>query len=383
MKEVSDKERSYMEKKNDGLCLGLSSFSSFLYTYTTRLLFHHSPSPRRKMFTAIYTCLVAYSFITLYVEARHSVWSWEGDDVPPERRSDGPYTPSACGNGGYFAGSAEEYAFACPHQGLLSDDMILAAKFDGNYGDFAYATAGSSSDELCGTCYQVQLLDAERQWRDDYPQAIVQVVNSGFDVMRGQLDLFIGGGGFGHFTALNSDCSSLYCNGGACKQAMYDGSFEAWTYSPFPAPNPCYGGGLRLLNETSAQDVLERCKALSGDSEKLKDKILWDTCVRANLLLFHQNFVSSNYVRVRCPKGLYMLTGMRRLDDDDDNVPDANTANELTESCRGSREGGHYCVTSMSDGCVPSCAWPGKVDVVDPAYKRVDRCLISGMPLFE
>ena len=316
-------------------------------------------------------------------QARHnSVWSWEFDDLPPQRTSGGPYTPSACGNGGAFAdASSQEYAFACPHHAMMSDDMVLAAKFDGNYGDFVYAVAGSASDAECGTCYQVQLLDAERQWRDDFPHVIVQVINSGFDVMQGQLDLFIGGGGFGYFTALNADCSVKFCNGGPCKQAMYEGSFEAWTYSPYPDPNPCYGGGLRLLNETSAQEVLKKCKALSGDSDKLKDKILWDTCVRANLFLFHQNFVSSNLLRVKCPKGLYMLTGLRREDDDDDHVPDADTANDLTEGCRGSREGGHYCVTSMSDGCVPSCAWPGKVNT-DQAYQRVDRCAISGMPLF-
>jgi len=170
-----------------------------------------------------------------------------------------------------------------------------------------------------------------------------------------------------------------YCNGGGCKQAMYDGSFEDWTYSPYPAPNPCYSGGLRLLNETSAEEVLQRCKALSGDSNLLKDRILWDTCVRGNLLLYHQNFVSSNYLRVQCPESLYKLTGMRRSDDE--NYPVANILNNLVETCRGSRDMGHWCLTRMHDGCVPSCSWPGKVGV-DPGYKRVDRCSRNGEPLF-
>ena len=324
-------------------------------------------------------CIAASLLLAGVAQARHSVWSWEGDDLPPQRTSDGPYTPSACGNGGVADMGSQEYAYACPHMAMLSDDMILAAKYDENYHDFVYAVAGSASDAECGTCYQVQLLDAERQWRDDFPPVIVQVINSGFDVMQGQLDLFIGGGGFGYFTALNADCATKFCNGGPCKEGMFDGSFESWTFSPHPAPNPCYSGGLRLLNETTSQEVLVRCKALSGDSEKMKDKILLDTCFRGNAFLYHQNFVSSNYMRVKCPKGLHMLTGLRRQDDD--NFPDANTANQLAQECRGSREAGHYCVTSMADGCVPSCSWPGKVNV-DPDYKRVDRCARSGMPLF-
>ena len=265
---------------------------------------------------------------------------------------------------------------------MLSDDMILAAKHDGNSQDFVYAVAGSASDSQCGECLQVQLLDGERAWRDDFPQVIVQIVNSGFDVMQGQLDIHMGAGGQGYFTALNADCATRYCNGGPCRQAMYDGDFDAWTHSPFPAQNPCYSGGVRLLNETSPEEVWKRCKALSGNSQELKDRILWDTCVRANLELFHQNFVSARYLRVRCPRGLYILTGLRREDDDDPakTFPFLNVSNQFTNECRGSREQGHYCVTSMSDGCVPSCSWGGKVNT-DPQYKRVDRCARDGMPM--
>lgn len=310
---------------------------------------------------------------------RNSIWSWKGADIPPPRTSDGPYTPSACGNGG---GPSATYAFSCPSHAMYSDDMILAAKYDDN-SQFVYAVAGSASDSQCGECMQVQPLYGERAWRDDFPQLVVQIVNSGFDVMQGQFDLFIGGGGFGYFTSLNADCATRYCNGGPCRQAMYDGDFDAWTHSPFPAPNPCYGGGVRLLNETTPEEVWKRCKALSGGhSQELKDRILWDTCVRANLELFHQNFLSSRYLRVKCPRALYMLTGLRREDDDDPAkaFPFPNVSNQFTNECRGSREQGHYCLTSMSDGCVVSCAWPGKVNT-DPQYKRVDRCARDGMPM--
>lgn len=300
----------------------------------------------------------------------HRLWSWTQDDVPPPRTSPGPYTPSACANG---PAQPPPYAYACPHHAMLSDDMLSAASFDGvSADDMVYAVAGSAADAQCGACYQVQLLDAERVWRADFPQLVVQIVNSGFDVADGQLDLFVGAGGMGYFTALNQDCMAKYCNGGPCHEGMYGGSFEAWTYSPFPDPNPCYSGGLRLLNETSADDVHARCLALSGGGGiALKDEILWDTCVRGNLQLFHQNFVSTQYLRVQCPRGLYMLTGLRR--EDDDTFPLPNLGNVFTNTCSGSRGSGHYCVTSMADGCVPSCAWPDKVRA-DPQWQRVDRC---------
>jgi hypothetical protein len=261
---------------------------------------------------------------------------------------------------------------------MLSDDMIAAATYD-NLTQYRYAVAGSDSDSLCGSCFQVQLLDAERVWRPDFPLLAVQVVNSGFDVMQGQLDLYVGAGGMGYFTALNADCAVRHCAGGPCKQGMYDGAFDAWTYSPFPDPNPCYGGGLRLLNETSEADVRQRCRALSGGESSLyKDNVLADTCVRANLELFHQNFVSSRYLRVQCPRGLYMLTGLRREDDAYFPLPDPGLA--FTNECHGSREGGRYCITSMADGCVPSCAWPGKVST-DALWRRVDRCGRDGRVL--
>ena len=311
--------------------------------------------------------------------ALNSVWTWNGSHVPPARSLDGPYNPSACGNGGQ---GGEAPSFACPHHAMLSDDMLMAARYDNLSHAFAYAVAGSASDSLCGQCYQVHLLDAERVWRADFPLLVVQVVNSGFDVMQGLFDVFVGAGGMGYFTACNRDCGARFCNGGPCREGLFDGTFDAWTYSPYPDPNPCYGGGLRLLNETSKEELASRCRSLGGgnnaSSRALKDEILHDTCVRGNLELFHQNFVSTKYLRVKCPKGLYMLTGLRR--DDEDGYPDPDPALRFTNECRGSREQGHYCVTSMADCCVPSCAWPGKVNT-DPSWRRVDRCDSRGLPM--
>lgn len=295
---------------------------------------------RKKTITFFNTMLFFVVLITVAVvadpTANRALWTWIGDDVPKPRRNDGPYYASACGNGG----NGPPYAFSCPHHAMLSDDMISATMFD-NLTDYRYAVAGSASDSLCGSCFQVQVLDAERVWKKDFPLLIVQVVNSGFDVMQGQLDLHVGAGGMGYFTALNRDCTSRHCAGGACKENMYDGSFDDWTFSPYTNSNPCYGGGLRLLNETSEDDVVQRCKALSGNSRDYKDAVLEDTCVRGNVELFHQNFVSSRYVRVQCPPGLYVLTGLRR--DDDFYFPSPHPGLDFTNECIGSRSNGHFC----------------------------------------
>jgi hypothetical protein len=60
---------------------------------------------------------------------------------------------------------------------MLSQDMHLASKYDKLDKHFVYAVAGSDTDAECGTCYQVQLLDAERVWRDNFPLLIVQAIN--------------------------------------------------------------------------------------------------------------------------------------------------------------------------------------------------------------
>lgn len=321
-----------------------------------------------------------YAFFTVVavqcVEIR-SQWSWIGDDVP-QPRTTFPMTPSACANGGWGRGGGggnNEYAFACPHQAMLTQDMELAAKYDGLDTDFVYATAGSGTDSECGICYQVQLLDAERVWSPNMPLLIVQIINSGFDVMPGQMDLFMGAGGFGYFNACSRDCSSNFCQGGPCAQGMYDGDFATWTDAHYPDPNQCYSGGIKWLNETSNKEVEALCKALSNGNDEYKDVVLYDSCVKTNRQIFHQNFVSTHYKRVQCPLGLVKLTGMQRQDDDV--YPFPSKAYDLDQSCQGSREQGRYCITTMSDCCVPSCSWGQKVSTRD-GYGRVDRCDRNG-----
>lgn len=300
------------------------------------------------------------------------MWTWLQNDIPQPRTTIS-YQPSACANGG----DKGPWAFACPHMALLSDDMLLAARRDGLDHDFLYGVAGSSSDKEAGKCYQVQPLYAEKQWRDDFPQLVVQIVNSGYDVMEGQFDIMVGAGGQGYFTAVNSDCKQHHCQGGSCRDYMFDGDFSAWTNAQYPDPNSkCYAGGVKHLFNVSENFLWEVCTRLSGGSNELKDRILWDTCVRSNQLYLHQNFYESRYLRVECPESLYRLTGLRRADDAEVRVY-PNIGNPLPLHCKGSIESGHPCLSSMMDGCVPSASWSGKVDTVQ-GYPAVDRCDRNG-----
>ena len=165
-----------------------------------------------KCLTVLVTCSMAGGGVTAQTNPRCP------DDVG-----------SACGNGG----STAKYGYACPQLMMLSDAMIAAAEKDGLRSWSEYAVAGSASDAECGKCYQIQLLDAEREWRSNFKRLIVQVVNSGFDVLSYQFDIYMGGGGFGYFTSCNADCSSNYCQGGSCKQGMYAGKFRDL---PYPLP---------------------------------------------------------------------------------------------------------------------------------------------------
>jgi hypothetical protein len=261
---------------------------------------------------------------------------------------------------------------------MLSDDMLLAAKWDGLDQHFAYAVAGAGSDSDAGICYQVQVLQAEKYWRDDFPFLMVQVINSGFDVMAGQLDIFMGAGGFGYFTAANSDCQTNFCKGGPCQQGLYAGNFDAWTNAQYPDPNQCYSGGIKWEPSTGEDFIWGLCRKLSGGQSKMKDKVLWDSCARSNVAYFHQNYYGTNYLRVRCPEGLYRLTGLRRQDDD--SYPDAHPQNNLNLHCGGSISQGQTCISTMADFCVPSASWSGKVNTIE-GYGRVDRCDFDGLPL--
>lgn len=302
----------------------------------------------------------------------NQVWTWKNNDIPGPRTTTS-YAPSACGNGG--RGTNTVYGYACPHQAMLTDDMLEAARFDGNDEYFTYALAGGSTDADSGICYQVQLLQAEKQWIDDFPMLVVQLTNSGFDVMPGQFDVFMGAGGFGYFTSANSDCKTNYCNGGACAEGMYDGDFQAWNNAQYNDPHLCYSGGVKWLDHTNETYIWDLCRKLSGKSNELKDRILWDSCARNNIAYLHQNFYETKYLRVRCPEGLYRISGLRRSDDD--NYPEAHPENQLSLSCNGSISSGHACITTMHDNCVMSASWPGKVNT-DKNYPRVDRCDRNG-----
>jgi len=281
--------------------------------------------------------------------------------------------PSACSNGGV----ANKYAYACPHMMMLSDAMINAAQKDRLHEWFEYAVAGSGNDDRqCGMCFQVQLLDAEREWRPDFKSLIIQVVNSGFDVTEHQFDIFMGGGGFGYFTACNADCTDRHCQGGPCHEGMYQGTtFQNWVNAEYYDPNLCYSGGIKWLDQMKNDSQMHHlCLGLTGkkyDSIGMKSTV--DSCYRTNVQLYHQNFVSSRLSRVQCPSSLVEITGLRRMDDR--NYPKPNRIMVLMESCNGDRSNGRYCITTMQDCCKMSCSWNGKVEseMVYPSVYTCDR----------
>lgn len=281
--------------------------------------------------------------------------------------------PSACSNGA--VGTGLPYGYACPSMMLLSDPMIEAARMDGNGDDFLYAVAGATTDDECGACFQVRLLDAERQWRDDFPQLIIQVVNSGYDVLYNQFDVYMGAGGFGYFTACNSDCASVYCQGGGCHAPMYGSPFEKWDQAQYADPNVCYSGGIKWLDQKPESELRSLCGAVVADTNENVAMPTLDSCVRSNLMLLHQNFVSTDMKRVQCPYHLYTLTGLRRSDDE--GYPPVSVYHNLEIQCRGDRSMGHYCYTTMQDCCKFSCSWRNKGSP-HPEWPRVYTCDSNG-----
>ena len=324
-----------------------------------------------------YLCLL-YSLFLLPTIVRtdlyDSLWGWNNhthgyyENIPQPRHPRSEKN-SACGNGQ----SSSEYGYACPHLLMFSADLLLAAQYDHFDRDFYYAVAGGTSDQDCGACYQVQLLDAEQQWDPLFRNLIVQVVNSGFDVRQGQFDVFMGGGGFGWFTSCNSDCFQNYCKGGPCHENLYDGSFSQWNNAQYYDSDLCYSGGIKWLNHTTP----DMCHALSNyHTNDLKDRILFDSCMGTNRYGYHQNFVSTNSLRVQCPPGLYRATGLRRSDEDSFLIP--HLQNQLPISCRGNRDRGDYCITTMMDCCKFSCSWNSKGNP-DPQWSRTDTCNRQGL----
>ena len=302
------------------------------------------------------------------MKTTNSLWNWTDVDIPGPRSYTSAEVHSACNNG--YSSDVKTFGYACPHMMLLSDDMILASRYDNLSEEFIYATAGGQSDSLCGACYQIQLLDAEEKWIPTFKQLVVQIINSGFHVIANQLDIFMGGGGFGYFTACNSDCSSKYCQGGCCAFPMYGGNFDQWTNAQYNDPNICYSGGIKWLDRADNETLLSLCKGLDNNAEFYKSNVTRDSCYRSNLQLYHQNFVSTNLLRVKCPDGLIRLTGMSR--DDNDDYPPVNIINSLSDECRGDRMQGRYCITTMQDCCKPSCSWSGKGG--SSTWSRVDTC---------
>ena len=291
------------------------------------------------------SCVIVLSFFSVHV------WSKCRDDIA-----------SACSNGGSSPNGV--YGYACPQMLMLSPDMINATRADGlDPTKFVYAVAGGSRDGECGMCYQVQLLDAEREWRSNFPYLVVQIFNTGFDVLENQLDLFMGAGGFGYFTACNRDCSSAYCQGGGCKQAMYEGAFSQWVQPQYNDPQLCYSGGVKWLDQKNSTPALTKlCQGLNNfknlTSSKIKRTV--QSCVLSNTQLLHQNFVATKVARVQCPPHLVKVTGLHRLDDAKYPLPAWNVP--LTKKCQGDRTQGRYCITTMQDCCKPSCAWSNKVE---------------------
>lgn len=314
-----------------------------------------------------------------------SLWNWNQnlstrtvfhDMLPTERTMNTDNYGSACGNGNNDA----EKGYACPHMMMFSPDMIFASMYDGLYDQFFYATAGTSNDDDCGKCFQVRLYDAERVWNDSLSKRhlIVQSINSGFDVMSGQFDIFMGAGGFGYFTACNNDCQTKFCQGGSCSESLYSSSFDDWNRPHFQDPNPCYSGGIKWLDETPSERIKESCLGLTNsDVTEYKNYVLVRSCFLSNTLLYHQNFVNTDYLRIRCPDGLTRLTGLKR--NDEENLPSPHLENVFPSSCKGSRENGHYCATTMQDCCKPSCSWSGK-GIPHPQWPKIDTCDKNGIP---
>ena len=300
----------------------------------------------------------------------NTLFSWNGQ-ISSRNYTNFVELQSACSNGQ----QSTNYAFSCPHMMLLSDDMIMASKLDGLDENFLYAVAGSSTDKDCGICYQVQLLDAEREWKPNFKQLIVQIYNSGYDVMSGQLDIFMGGGGFGYFDACNIDCNKRYCQGGPCHDSFYQSSFEHWNQAQYDDPNVCYSGGIKWLDQKDQFQLKNLCQDLVANQNTLKDRITVDSCFRSNVELLHQNFVSTNYLQVKCPESLTKVTGLFRKDYD--NYPHVHINNRLESQCKGDRTQGHYCVTTMQDCCKPSCSWSNKGNP-DPIWNRIDSCSKDG-----
>lgn len=292
------------------------------------------------------------------------LWGWNQtssfllDEYPSPHQVN--YVSSACG-AGFGRGQTEDsrtqlYGYACPHMMMFSEDMMLAAKYDGMEQTFLYATAGSRSDDDCGKCFHVVVSEEEDANHRPITHLIVQVINSGGDVGYRQFDLYVGAGGLGYYTACNTDCKTQHCNGGPCHSPMFTGTFKDWTDSEYSTEiGACYNGGVKWFAPFNKSRIEKLCSNLfkNDDPTIFKNVQVYRSCVLSNTFFFHQNFGAYKATRVQCPGGLYQLTGYRR--EDDEQYPVASMNNSLDESCNGDT-----CITTMCDCCKPSCAWPNK-----------------------
>ena len=195
-------------------------------------------------------------------------------------------------------------SFACPHLMLLSPDMLMAAKADGN--DWArYGVVGIGQTSDCGKCFQLQITGSDSGTMPSVTKYIVQAVNTGSDVSNGQFDILLGAGGLGLFDGCSSNCrSNNICGGGPCNAPMFSGDFSAWT----PDGN-CYGGGVR---DASGCDALV---TTPQSSRNFAEKTLVYGCRAAIEQHYHQNFRVS-FQPVKCPSSLVKVTGIRSKSED-------------------------------------------------------------------
>ena len=285
-------------------------------------------------------------------------WPYSSDSYlpygPPESSNNAEYNgKSSCGGGGDLS-----LSWACPHQMLLSPDMLNAAKADGN--DWAlYGVVGIGQQSDCGKCFQLEITGAGA-WPTGKTKYIVQAVNTGSDVSSGQFDIFIGAGGFGIYDACSSDCQSgQVCSGGHCNAPQYSGDFHAWT----PSGN-CYGGG--VLDS----DGCNKLVTTPSQSQNFAEKTLIYGCKAALEQNYHQNF-QINYQQVQCPKSLYQMTGIRPRSDYLLRSPH----NDLKLENQGR-------TTTMMDCCKPTCAWRQNVEsYTDPNWPQAFACSKEGYPL--
>ena len=291
-----------------------------------------------------------------------SMWKWPGSNSsvlptgPPNSSANAQYNGiSSCGGGG----DPTAMSFACPHLMLLSPDMLMAAKTDGN--NWAvYGVAGIGQTHDCGKCFQLEISGSDSGTMPSTIKYIVQAVNTGSDVSSGQFDILLGAGGFGIYDACSSDCKSgRVCGGGHCNAPMFSGGFSAWT----PDGN-CYGGGVRDANGCDALVTTPE------SSRNFAEKTLIYGCKAAIEQHYHQNF-RVNFEQVKCPASLVKVTGIR-----------SKSENGLGHPQEMLKLFGQGQATTTMDCCKPTCAWRQNVgSFTDPNFPQVYVCSKEGSPL--